>query len=128
MIKEFREFILRGNVVDLAVAVIIGAAFGAVITALVEGIFTPLIAAIVGEPSFGGLKFTINDSEFLYGRVLNALITFVSIAAVIFFVVVKPLNMLAERRKRGEVAEPEAQPEDIILLTEIRDLLASPRA
>ncbi len=127
MIKEFREFILRGNVVDLAVAVIIGAAFGAVITALVEGIFTPLIAAIVGEPSFGGLKFTINNSEFLYGAFLNAIITFVSIAAVIFFVVVKPLNMLAERRKRGDVPEPEAQPEDIILLTEIRDLLASPR-
>ena len=124
MIKEFREFILRGNVVDLAVAVVIGAAFGAVVTAFVADIVTPLIAAIGGKPDFAALSFTINESTFRYGHLLNAIISFVIIAAVIFFLVVKPLNMLAERRKRGEVSEPEAQPEDIILLTDIRDLLA----
>ena len=124
MIKEFREFILRGNVVDLAVAVVIGAAFGAVVTAFVADIVTPLIAAIGGKPDFAALSFTINDSTFRYGHLLNAIISFLIIAAVIFFLVVKPLNVLAERRKRGEVSEPEAQPEDILLLTEIRDLLA----
>ncbi|WP_211233089.1 large conductance mechanosensitive channel protein MscL [Solirubrobacter soli] len=124
MIKEFREFILRGNVVDLAVAVVIGAAFGALIKSIVDNIFTPLIAAIIGKPSFGDLTFTIHHGVFRYGLVINDLITFLSIAAVIFFAVVKPLNMLAERRKHGEVPEPEAQPEDIILLTDIRDLLA----
>jgi large conductance mechanosensitive channel len=128
MIKEFREFILRGNVVDLAVAVVIGAAFGAVVAAFVADIVTPLIAAIGGKPDFAALSFTINGSTFRYGHLLNAIVSFLIIAAVIFFVVVRPLNMLAERRKRGEEPEPEAQPEDIILLTEIRDLLASPRA
>jgi large conductance mechanosensitive channel len=122
MLKEFREFIFRGNVVDLAVAVVIGAAFGAVVTSLVAGIFTPLIAAIFGEPSFGGLKFTINGSEFLYGRVINAIISFLSIAAVIFFLVVKPLNALAVRRKQEDL-EPEAPADDVRILTEIRDLL-----
>ena len=124
MLKEFRAFVLRGNVVDLAVAVVIGAAFGALVKSLVDNIFTPLIAAIIGKPDFGDLTFTIHHGVFRYGLVINDLITFLSIAAVVFFVVVKPLNTLAERRKRGEIAEPEAQPEDIILLTEIRDLLA----
>jgi large conductance mechanosensitive channel len=124
MLKEFRAFILRGNVVDLAVAVVIGAAFGAVVTAFVADIVTPLIAAIGGKPDFAALSFTINGSTFRYGHLLNAIISFLIIAAVIFFLVVKPLNMLAERRKRGEEPEPEAQPEDILLLTEIRDLLS----
>ena len=129
MIKEFREFILRGNVVDLAVAVVIGAAFGAVVTALVDDIFTPLIAAIVGEPNFGRLTFTINGSEFTYGHFLNAVFTFLIIAAVIFFFVVKPLNMFLARRKQEDApAEPEAPAEDVRLLTEIRDLLAERRA
>ena len=123
MLKEFREFILRGNVVDLAVAVVIGAAFGAVVTALVADILTPLIAAIFGKQDFSALTFTINDSEFKYGDFLNAVISFLTIAAVIFFLVGKPLNALASRRKRGEEPEPEAQPEDIALLTDIRDLL-----
>ena len=122
MIKEFREFIFRGNVVDLAVAVVIGAAFGAVVTSLVEDIFTPLIAAIVGKPDFSDLTFTINSSRFLYGDFINALIAFLSIAVVIFFFVVKPLNALAARRKR-EAPEPEAPADDVRLLTEIRDLL-----
>jgi large conductance mechanosensitive channel len=107
IITEFKEFILRGNVVDLAVAVVIGAAFGAVVTALVKDILTPLIAAIFGKPNFAGLYFTIHRSQFLYGDIINALITFVSVAAAIFFVVVKPLNVLAERRARRQT-EPES--------------------
>jgi large conductance mechanosensitive channel len=102
MLKEFREFIMRGNVIDLAVAVVIGAAFGAVVTALVEDFITPLIAAIGGQPDFSGLKFTINDSQFLYGHFINALISFLIIAAVIFFFVVKPMNVLMERVRRAE--------------------------
>jgi len=97
VLKGFRDFILRGNVVDLAVAVVIGTAFGAVVTALVEGIITPLIGAIVGKPTFGDLRFTINDSEFLYGNVLNAVITFLAIAAVVYFLVVQPMNALEAR-------------------------------
>ena len=104
MIRDFRDFILRGNVVDLAVAVVIGAAFGAVVTSMVENLFTPLIAAIGGEPDFGDLAFTINGSRFGYGAFLNAVISFLSIAAVIFFVVVRPLKMLEERRGRGDAA------------------------
>ena len=107
MIKEFRDFVLRGNVVDLAVAVVIGAAFGAVVTSLVENIFTPLIAAIFGEPDFSALDFTINDSVFRYGAFLNSLIAFLTIAAVIFFFVIKPMNMLLERmRKPATAVEP----------------------
>jgi len=123
MVKEFRDFVLRGNVIDLAVAVVIGIAFAAVVTSAVENLFTPLIAAIFGEPDFSALDFTINDSRFLYGAFINSVIAFVSIAAVIFFAVVRPLNALAERRKRGEVAADAPIPEDIALLREIRDLL-----
>jgi large conductance mechanosensitive channel len=100
MLKEFRQFILRGNVVDLAVAVVIGAAFGAVVTALIADIITPLIAAIFGKPSFASLSFTINNSTFL-----NAVLTFVTIAAAIFFLVVKPLNALTARRAAGAPTE-----------------------
>ena len=107
MLKGFRDFILRGNVVDLAVAVVIGAAFGAVVTAFVENIITPLIAAIIGKPSFSELHFTINHSVFGYGNVINALITFLAIAAVIYFFVVQPLNALQARLKPGKpVDEP----------------------
>ena len=111
MFKEFRTFLLRGNVVDLAVAVVIGAAFGAVVTALVEDIVTPIIAAIGGQPDFSTLTFTINKSEFLYGDLINKLISFVTVAAVIFFLVVKPMNMLMARRRRGEApADPTTRP------------------
>jgi large conductance mechanosensitive channel len=103
--KEFKQFILRGNVVDLAVAVVIGTAFGAVVAAFVADIITPLIAAIFGKPSFASLSFTINNSMFLYGDFLNAIITFVSIAAAIFFFVVKPLNVLEARRAVGQPPE-----------------------
>jgi large conductance mechanosensitive channel len=98
-VKDFKEFLLRGNLVDMAVGIVIGLAFAAVVTALVADLVTPLIAAIGGKPDFSTLSFTINKSHFLYGAVINALITFFVIAAVIFFLVVKPVNALMERRK-----------------------------
>ncbi len=98
MFKEFRTFLLRGNVVELAVAVVIGAAFGAVVTALVEELITPLLA-IPGEADFSRLDFTINGSTFGYGRFLNALISFVSIAGAVFYFVVRPANRLMAKRK-----------------------------
>lgn len=101
VVTEFKEFILRGNVVELAVAVVIGAAFTAVVTAFVANIITPLIAAIFGKPSFSELSFKINGSIFTYGLFLNAVISFVAIALVIFFFVVKPLNYMTERRRKG---------------------------
>ncbi len=97
MLKEFREFILHGNLVDLAVAVVIGTAFTAVVTAFVTNIVTPIIAAIGGKPDFSDLSFQINGSEFGYGAFLNALIAFVIIAAVVFFFVIKPVNLLMAR-------------------------------
>ncbi len=98
MLKDFKAFLLRGNVVDLAVAVVIGAAFGAVVTAFVNYLLTPLIA-IPGKTNFAALHFTIRHSVFAYGLFLNALIAFIGIAAAVFFFVVKPINMLMERRK-----------------------------
>jgi large conductance mechanosensitive channel len=127
VLKEFREFLLRGNVIDLAVAVVIGAAFGAVVTSFVEDLLTPLIAALGGEPDFGGLAFTINESRFRYGEFVNAVISFVIIAGAVFFLVVKPVNTLMARRKAGEVPEPDAVAEDVVLLGEIRDLLKAGR-
>ena len=128
MLKGFKEFIMRGNVVDLAVAVVIGAAFAAVVAALVKDIITPIIAAIVGKPDFSNLSFTINKSVFLYGDFLNAVIGFLLVGAAIYFFVVLPLNTLAERRARrlasGEPDE-DPKPEDILLLEQIRDLLAN---
>lgn len=107
MIRGFREFILRGNVVDLAIAVVIGAAFGAVITSFVADIITPLIAAIGGQPDFSGLYFTVNGSKFMYGAFINAVISFLVIAAAIYFLVVAPLNKLAELKARGQApADP----------------------
>ncbi|MFI5050754.1 MAG: large conductance mechanosensitive channel protein MscL [Gaiellales bacterium] len=123
---EFKAFLMRGNVVDLAVAVVIGAAFGLVVQAFVADIITPIIAAIFGKPDFSSLTFTINGSVFRYGDFLNALIAFVTVAAAIFFFVVKPMNMLAARRAAGQ--EPEAEPAPTVdqqLLMEIRDLLSA---
>jgi large conductance mechanosensitive channel len=129
MIKEFREFILRGNVVDLAVAVVIGAAFGAVVTAVVTDLITPLIAAIGGQPDFSALTFELNGSKFLYGDLINKIVSFLVISAVVFFLIVKPLNMLLARRKAAAVTpEPAAPAEDVRLLTEIRDLLQAQNA
>jgi len=99
LLKDFREFILRGNLVDLAVAVVIGTAFTAVVTALVKDLITPLIAAIGGKPDFGELPFTINVSRFAYGDFINALISFLIIAAVVFFFVIKPVNALMSRMR-----------------------------
>jgi large conductance mechanosensitive channel len=99
MLKEFRDFVLRGNVVELAVAVVIGAAFGALVAAFVSSFITPLIAAIGGKPDFSSLAFTINGSRFTYGAFFNALLSFLIIAAVIFFFVVRPLNALMSRMK-----------------------------
>ena len=98
LLKDFKQFLFRGNVVDLAVAVVIGTAFTAVIKAVVADLLTPLIAAIFGAHNFGALKFTINGSTFAYGDFINNLITFVSIAAVVFFLIVAPLNALMSRR------------------------------
>jgi large conductance mechanosensitive channel len=105
MIKEFRDFLFRGNVVDLAVAVVIGAAFTAVVNSLVADIITPLISAIFGTQDFSSLHFTINGSQFNYGNFLNALISFVLVALVIFFLVVKPMNMMIARRRAGQAPE-----------------------
>jgi large conductance mechanosensitive channel len=99
VLRDFKEFLLRGNVVDLAIAVVVGAAFGAVVTALVKDLITPLIAAIGGKPDFSTLSFTINKSHFLYGDFINAIITFLIIAAVVFFFIVVPLNALIERTR-----------------------------
>jgi large conductance mechanosensitive channel len=104
--KGFREFILRGNVIDLAVAVVIGAAFGAVVTAFVENLLTPLIAAIGGEPDFSALSFEINNSVFRYGAFFNAVISFLIIALVVYFFVVLPYNRLRDLRKTEEPAGP----------------------
>jgi large conductance mechanosensitive channel len=123
VLAEFREFVLRGNIVDLAVAVVLGAAFGAVVTSLVENLVTPLIAAIGGQPDFSGLTFTINESRFGYGAFINALLSFLVIAAVIFFLVIKPVNAVLARRERDEDLEPGSPTPDVALLTEIRDLL-----
>ena len=111
MFKGFREFILRGNVVDLAVAVVIGVAFGAIITALVADIVTPLIAAIFGKPDFSSLTFTINKSRFLYGAFINAIVSFVLIATAVYFVIVVPMNKLGELRARGQDPKTKECPE-----------------
>ena len=125
--KEFKEFISRGNVVDLAVAVVIGAAFTAIVTSVVEGLITPLIGMIGGK-DFRQMTFTVNNSVFSYGIVINAVIYFVSVSAVVFFLVVKPLNVLQERRRRGQEPPPEELSDEAALLTEIRDLLRSQSA
>ena len=101
MLKGFREFVLRGIVVDLAVAVVIGVALGAVVKTFVDNVITPIIAAIFGQPDFSGLSFTIGKGVFQYGLFINAVISFLLIAAAIYFVVVVPMNKLAELRARG---------------------------
>ena len=105
MLKEFKQFIMKGNVVDLAVGVVIGVAFGAAVTAVVKDLVTPLIGAFGGKPDFSSLSFTVNGSRFLYGDFINALVSFLIIAAVIFFFVVKPLNKLQERAARNKTPD-----------------------
>src|SRR6516225_10810324 len=102
MLKEFRDFLMRGNVVDLAVAVVIGAAFGAVVTALVKDLITPIIAAIVGKPDFSALAFEVNGSKFLVGEFINAVVSFLLIGTAVYFFVVLPVNTIVARALRGE--------------------------
>jgi large conductance mechanosensitive channel len=111
IINEFKAFILRGNVIDLAIAVVIGAAFGAVVAAVVTDLITPLIAAIGGQPDFSAWYFVINHSKFRIGEFVNALLSFLIIAAVLFFLVIKPINALQARRKSGE-APPDPTTKD----------------
>lgn len=123
MIKGFKDFLLRGNVVDLAVAVVIGTAFGLVVAAFAKDFIGGIIGAVGGSPDFGRAGFTVNDSPIILGSTINALINFVIVAAAVYFFVVVPVNKLMERRKRGEEPEVEAPDEQIVLLQEIRDLL-----
>jgi large conductance mechanosensitive channel len=124
MLKGFKEFIMRGNVVDLAVAVVIGAAFGKIVSAIVDGLINPLIAAIFGKTDISGVWFfKVNGAEFHLGWILQAALNFLFVAAAIYFLIVLPLNKLAERRARGEEPEPESLTTDQQLLTEIRDSL-----
>jgi large conductance mechanosensitive channel len=124
ILKEFKEFITKGNLIELAVAFIIAAAFGAVITALVGTIIMPLIAAIFGQPSFDQLTATVNDAVIPYGTFLTALVNFLLIAAAVFFFIVKPYNMWKARQEAAEEAAPAEPAEEIVLLREIRDRLS----
>ena len=128
MLNDFKAFLLRGNVVDLAIAVVIGAAFGAVVNSMVKDLITPLIGAIGGTPDFSGMTFTINHSQFRYGSFLNALIAFVILAAVVFFFVVKPINLLLSRMQSGKEEEPTPGDPQLILLEEIRDAILNGQA
>ena len=118
MLKGFRDFLLRGNVVDLAVAVVIGSTFCAIVNALVKDLITPLIGAIGGQPDFSNIVFTINKSEFLVGDFFNALISFLIISSVIYFLVVLPMNSIMKRLKSGEKLDPseKACPECLSLI------------
>jgi large conductance mechanosensitive channel len=125
VLNDFKKFLLRGNVIDLAVAVVVGGAFTAIVAAFSTGILTPLIGMIFST-DLTDMSFEINGSTFRYGIVLDAAIRFVATAAVVFFFVVKPLQVLAERRARGEATDDTPAPSDeAVLLTEIRDLLAT---
>lgn len=123
MLKDFKVFLLRGNVVDLAVGVVIGTAFGAVVSAVVKDLIMPIIGAIGGLPDFSSLSFTINSSKFMYGEFLNALVSFLIIAAVVFFCVVKPMNILLARVAKGKEVVPAAKDPELVVLEEIRDAL-----
>jgi large conductance mechanosensitive channel len=121
MVREFRDFVLRGNIVELAVAFVLGVAFASVVGAFVNGLITPLVALIFGEPDLGSLDFTINDAVFSYGAVLNALINFVAIAAAVFFFVVRPVNMLMTRfRSPVEEGMPDEERRHQELLAALR--------
>ena len=122
MIQEFRDFIFRGNILELAVAFVMGLAFAAVVNSLVENLLMPVIAMIIGKPDFSDLTFTINDAVFRYGAFITALITFVSTAAAIFFFVVKPANAMIERlRKPGDDAVDDDERRHQELLAAIRE-------
>ena len=126
MLKEFRAFMLRGNIIELAVAIVIGAAFGALVTSLVANLLTPIVAAIIGKPDFSNLTFAINGSVFHYGSFLNALIAFVSIAAAVFFFVVRPVDAI--QRRMGIEKPEDGRSDEATLLEESRDILKEQRA
>jgi large conductance mechanosensitive channel len=128
ILNEFRDFALRGNVVDLAVAVVIGTAFTQLVQTFVTAFVSPLISMFVGESGLVDLQFSINDANFLYGAFFQAVITFATIAAVVFFFVVKPMNFLMARVRHADEPASAAPAEDIVLLAEIRDLLREQRA
>lgn len=120
MLKGFKEFIMRGNVVDMAVGIVVGAAFGAVVDSFVNDVLMAFVGVIIGEPNFNDLVLTINDGKIAYGRFLTVLISFLLVSAAIYFVVVTPLNALAARRKTGEEdAEPTDDERMVALLEEI---------
>jgi large conductance mechanosensitive channel len=108
MLKGFKDFLFRGNVIDLAVAVVIGGAFGKVVSAFVADLLTPLIAAIVGQPEFGGLTFVVNKSKFLYGDLINAVVAFLLVATVVYFAIVVPMKAITDRMKPKEAPAPPA--------------------
>jgi large conductance mechanosensitive channel len=122
MLKEFRDFLVKGNLIELAVAIVMGIAFGLVIKSLVDNLITPVIG-MVGGVNFSGETFTINGSTFKYGQFINDVITFVLTAAAVFFVIVKPVNAIMARIRKPEEVAPDA-PTETALLIEIRDLLA----
>ena len=124
LISEFKDFVMRGNVIDLAVAVVIATAFKPIVDTLVDGVILPFIAAIGGKPDFNSVAFDIGDGRIAIGTFITAVISFLIVAAVVFFFVVKPMNVVLARMKKEEVAAPpEAPAEDIVLLREIRDAL-----
>ena len=124
VLNGFKEFIMRGNVIDLAVGIVIGAAFASIVKSLVDGFITPLIAAVFGQPNLAStMSFELNGAYFSFGLILDAIINFLFIAAAIYFFIIVPINHLQSLRKRGLVEEPDAPAEDIILLQQIRDLL-----
>lgn len=131
MLQGFKEFIMKGNVVDLAVAVVIGAAFAGVVNALVDSVLMPFISAVVGSPDFDSFAVvTLNGNDIRFGVLLTQIVNFLLIAAAIYFVVVMPMNKIIEARNRrlGITPEEEVVPEDVKLLTEIRDALTAGRA
>lgn len=124
MLKGFKEFIARGNAIDLAVGVVIGAAFGAVVTGLVDSFINPLISLIAGEPNFDDIGFTLNGVLFPIGQIITAVVNFLLVAFAIYFFVVTPMNKLSARMKKEEAPEAPPEPsEDVVLLREIRDQL-----
>lgn len=123
MLKEFREFALKGSLLDVAVGFVLGAAFATVMTSLVSDVITPLIAAVAGQPDFSALTVSIGESEIRYGSFLNAVIAFLLVALALFFFVVKPANAMRARYAKEEAIEEAAPSEEVALLTEIRDEL-----
>jgi large conductance mechanosensitive channel len=123
MLREFKDFALKGNVVEIAIGLVLALAFSAVVTSLVEHVITPIVAAIFGQPDFSQMSIHVGDSEILYGSFINAVIAFVLVALALFLFVVKPYNAMKARQEAGDEEAP-PPPEDIVLLREIRDGLA----